>query len=387
MGLSSKMILLLTNAHALTRSASYALVRQREPRGSATQDRNAEERNKIKKPLSKLHFIHIPANGGASIVHWAKDHNNGTGPRWGEERTDWPGGSCPYGCENVSFHPCSPWHTPLAVYRDHGQSPFTASDRETFCVVRHPLSRALSAVQWFEKRQHSPGHEAAREKHPDCSAARLNLRLQQILTTMQASLKQAEGEFPRIQSKTLGRNVKLWDANNASAAGYGDCHWLPQWLYVKESCDHVLRYERLNEDFAKLMDGFVDPITPDVSSQLPAIDLCNGTHPTVGDLDATTQQLLRAVYHRDFELFGYDPLPQNEAAAWMSVMENRSKRARDVATALAEKPCGARRCSSRMANLSSRQAANSHAKIARRMSRSLSKARVIQVRNDDVVSD
>ena len=59
------------------------------------------------------------------------------------------------------------------------------------------------------------------------------------------------------------------------------------------------------------MNGFKNPITPVANQRIS--DLCNGTQATVGDLDATTQQLLRSMYHRDFELFDYDPLPQKEA--------------------------------------------------------------------------
>ena len=61
------------------------------------------------------------------------------------------------------------------------------------------------------------------------------------------------------------------------------------------------------------MNGFKDPIAP-VANQRSS-DLCDGTQPTVGDLDATTQQLdvPSRLSMGDFELFDYDPLPQKEA--------------------------------------------------------------------------
>ena len=110
-----------------------------------------------------LVFIHIPRNGGTAIEDMA--FRNGI--LWGRHRPDWP----------PQPHPlqCFPWLIPRAVWMatDRGGDPYdrwlAVEDRilshahvdpdapsetlsgvvgESFCVVRHPFTRIISAYIW-----------------------------------------------------------------------------------------------------------------------------------------------------------------------------------------------------------------------------------------------
>ena len=93
-------------------------------------------------------------------------------------------------------------------------------------------------------------------------------------------------------------------------ATVADCHWLPQWLYVEGTCDHVLRFERLAEDFDLLMRRF-EGTTRGTKTLAAAVRNANAslasgcTSLTKHDLDETSRALLSSVYEYDFEMFGY----------------------------------------------------------------------------------
>ena len=98
-----------------------------------------------------------------------------------------------------------------------------------------------------------------------------------------------------------------------------DRHWLPQWLYVKDSCDHVLRFENLESDFEKLMKRFAGTVSPATEipgyalareplEQRPACDVLGAE-----DLDDQSIALLATIYAEDFRQLKYD-LPSTPAA-------------------------------------------------------------------------
>ena len=119
-----------------------------------------------------IEFIHIGKNAGGSI------ETTGTrlGLHWGQQRL-WPeldeqtmpcvrtnllGGVF----EGHSWH-----HVPRCFWGRHGLHPFSAN-KTSFCVVRHPYTRAVSAFGW---RHHNIPLEDF------CSASELNAYLQRLL--------------------------------------------------------------------------------------------------------------------------------------------------------------------------------------------------------------
>ena len=87
----------------------------------------------------KLDFIHIPKTGGQAIESWGYLH----GFSWGGCRLPgggaWPEGPHPF--------KCSAFHIPPAVWEAAGTPAYDGADT-TFCVVRHPYTRAISEYLW-----------------------------------------------------------------------------------------------------------------------------------------------------------------------------------------------------------------------------------------------
>ena len=120
------------------------------------------------------------------------------------------------------------------------------------------------------------------------------------------SLAQVEREFPLMSADDLGQARTC-----TSCAAVADCHWLPQWLYVRDTCDHVLRFENLQRDFAKLMKRFAGTVS--TNTTVPAYAFAR-TDPkqvsecklTKEDLDFESRALLGRVFAEDFRQFGYE---------------------------------------------------------------------------------
>jgi len=227
------------------------------------------------------------------------------GLKWGGDRTDWPGGNCPYGCPN-SWQICSPWHTPPAAFRSHGLSPYEGYD--TFCVVRHPYSRVISEYTFMDA---------------VCSAEGLNNAVYSMHKAINKSVAKVELSFPHMKSHALGIASSTQFAGVCAAVDrrfhngecwrsptHSDCHWLPQHLYTAD-CNHILHVESLADDFGKLMrsyDSAIDPKEIDDNQCLPLMpcerpDKCKLP---VSALDDKSLTLLRELYAQDFEQLGYE---------------------------------------------------------------------------------
>jgi len=109
---------------------------------------------------------------------------------------------------------CSPWHLPASYGGPSVKQPGVS----TFCVIRDPVDRALSQLHWVAARKGYYG--------PRATLSDFNIDL--ILQSLDAEpLKQ-------------------------------DCHWVPQREYLQH-CDHILRFEHLQEDFCTFVHKQLEP--------------------------------------------------------------------------------------------------------------------------------
>jgi len=258
-------------------------------------------------PLNaSLQMIHIPKTGGTTLEDVAYAH----GVSWGAYKTEWNhDGEFPPKTalgKPDTWQPCSPWHIPPAVYRAHGESgAINGGRQQTFCVVRDPIDRAISQFTFEVQSTNGPNANSSKSSGKDlkCKANSLNRRIHTVLGGAAKDIQRVEKEFPLVGSlkKT---------ATCVECATVADCHWLPQWLYVEGTCDHVLRFERLAEDFELLMKRF-EGTTRGTKTLAAAVrnanvSLASGcTTLTKHDLDETSRALLSSVYEYDFEMFGY----------------------------------------------------------------------------------
>lgn len=223
-----------------------------------------------------------------------------------------------------SWHPCSPWHLPLSVFRTRGESGGVNSLQQTFCVVRDPIQRAISQFSFQIKAEATAATYIVNDAPGRCDADSLNAHVHAVLGAANASFAAVEGEFPLVTAETLGQARTC-----VECAAVADCHWLPQWLYVRDTCDHVLRFESLEEDFTNLMKRFSATTAP--SSTIPSfafaraesrqVSNCNTL--TKDDLDIESRILISRVYAEDFRQFGYDR-PEDAESSALAAMLHRS---------------------------------------------------------------
>lgn len=251
-----------------------------------------------------LQFIHIPKTGGTTVEKIGARY----GARWSKEKTEWSPEThpdCPMGCEG-SWHPCSPWHLPLSVFRTRGESGGVNSLQQTFCVVRDPVQRAISQYSFQMQAEATAASFIVGGKPGECTAEGLNAHIHAVLGQANMSLAAVERSFPLMAAEDLGQARTC-----TSCAAVADCHWLPQWLYVRDTCDHVLRFENLQRDFGKLMKRFAGTVS--TNTTVPSYAFLR-TDPkqvsecklTKEDLDFESRALLGRVFAEDFRQFGYE---------------------------------------------------------------------------------
>ena len=127
-------------------------------------------------------------------------------------------------------------------------------------------------------------------------------------------------------------------------AAVADCHWLPQWVYVKDTCNHVLRFENLESDFSELMQRFSSTVSD--SSKIPSYAFSR-TEPaqvsecgslTKDDLDLKSRTLLATVFAEDYRRFGYElPDASTSKSALATMLQDDKKlraRARELLVTL-----------------------------------------------------
>ena len=160
-------------------------------------------------------------------------------------------------------------------------------DHPTFCVVRHPLTRAVSEYEF--KHRHDPASANSVED--------MNRQLQNA-ARYRIEYGECSPENPR--------------SCNA------DCHWASQHLYLWDktsgapTCDHVLFYENLDDEFSGLMEayGLSARCTLHAKGEddnVKGSHTYTGSHLGVEDLEDETYLLLLEAYADDMAILGYSP--------------------------------------------------------------------------------
>jgi hypothetical protein len=241
---------------------------------------NVTSPTKIQSQKNKLEFVHITKTGGTSVeVEAAR-----AGIRWGacHVRTletcrpvwppDWQRSGVRPMYDLLSNAPVqarrTPWHIPPSWFAN---SPYEGS--ATFTIVRNPYERYISEYYcpWFGLNRGKPGNQT-KEENPDTLNQWLSERLRGLHT----------------------------------AASH---HMLPQHFYVYDwngtkVIDHVLRFESLQQDFAKLMQQYELPLNLSDKAMNKA-KVSEKKRMTVADLFPSTIQLINHYAAEDFRRFGY----------------------------------------------------------------------------------
>jgi len=259
----------------------------------------------VKPPLHDvLQFIHIPKTGGTTVEKIGARYGN----LWTKEKPEWSKEThpdCALGCLD-SWQSCSPWHLPLASFRARGESGGVNSLQETFCVVRDPAQRAISQFSFQLSADATPASFIVNNQPGLCSAESLNSHIHAVLGGANSSISRLEGEWPNLSADTMGSARTC-----VNCPAVADCHWLPQWLYVKDTCTHILRFENLESDFSALMKRFAPTVS--AATMIPSY-AWSRTDPsqvsdcslTKDDLDLQSRTLLATVFAEDFRQFGYE---------------------------------------------------------------------------------
>lgn len=173
-----------------------------------------------------LNFLHIPKNAGSTIetISYNSAHLGGPKVEFGKNNPHLKcsgargaNNECVISDGAGHVGNCSAWHVP-PVFDATIAAGYAGC--ETFCITRHPLTRAWSQHVYV-------GNE--------CSAESFALNM-------------------------LNKAAEL-KANPFTE----DCHWLTQSSYIadKKHCQHLLRFETLEEDFNALMVKFEIPLSLD----------------------------------------------------------------------------------------------------------------------------
>ena len=182
--------------------------------------------------------------------------------------------------------------------------PYSAFD--TFCVTRHPFTRAISQyLFWTAAKDDGCNGPDPTEDCPEvvarvCNATGLNAYIHRTAAAIRAGVAAITGPSGPVSSD----------------AQVEDCHWLPQWMYIGDGnggpklCEHVLRQENLEADMAVLLEGRDEDLRLMRLRQMLAehrykeVASCTLQ---VGDLDDESRRALLGIFSKDFETLSYDP--------------------------------------------------------------------------------
>ena len=268
---------------------------------------------------NSLEFVHIPKTGGTAIeyaaslanitwglCHWKARDLAGPGCQY----PDWAGYDA---LQNLSDHEIhwEYWHIPLR-HLNVLESPY--KNKKLFAVVRNPYERFISEfycpytgwnpVDWTQK---DLGFEDPMGK------------------PLEAALEHAQGQNGGAQQEKQGKKPETPSALNYFLMQRlqwfvkWTAHYLPQsdFVYDKDGVqivEHVLRYERLQADFAELMKNYGLPVQLN-SSVNKRKDDGKQVRLTVKDLYPATIQRINEVALQDFRKFGYPMIDPQALAA------------------------------------------------------------------------
>lgn len=234
--------------------------------------------NLIKEPPlpRELTFVHIPKNAGQQIelAGWED------GMMWGFNAVihDHYFNKVKFDeMDSCTWHHVPPSYLPgLKVY---SQSP-------TFCVTRHPYSRAVSEYKWLlflGTSMSQYDYPLVHQTDDDCSPEALNVFWETMMATMDT-----------------GRKYLM------------DCHLIPQAKYIYDdtggrTCDNVLKLEEFPTSFNELMTKHNVSVQLEQENKFNSHDfICPNL--TVSNLSPNTKELLHLFYFEDFDLLGYSPM-------------------------------------------------------------------------------
>ena len=194
-----------------------------------------------------LEFIHIPKNAGTTIENIADEKN----VKWGRFK--------PEHRESVQSDTCSYWHTPPKQFN---KDSYYKKD-ETFCVIRDPVDRMVS--------EYAYRHKGMSEKNN----------------------KYAMNQWLREQLNNRDNTVD----------GGLNCHFIPQYEFIyddngKRTCDNVLRFDNLTNEFNDLMNKHEYDIRLEENKK----DNKSDSKLTAKDVDEDNRRMIYHIYKKDYDI-------------------------------------------------------------------------------------
>lgn len=202
-----------------------------------------------------LEFIHIPKNAGTTIENIADNK----GIRWGRFK--------PEHRDRMNTSKClsAYWHVPPKHFYNNN---YYDSD-ETFCVIRNPNDRLISEYSYIHKNDERKNNKE----------------------NMNKWLKDNINEDNILKGR-----------DNSNIRDYY-CHLIPQYEYIyddngERTCDTILNFDNLNEDFNNLMKA------KNIDLQLDDKTKENKSHfnLTVDDIDEENMKKIFKYYKKDFDI-------------------------------------------------------------------------------------
>ena len=194
-----------------------------------------------------LEFIHIPKNAGTTIENIADKKN----VKWGRFK--------PEHMKSVKSDKCSYWHTPPKHFNEDS---YYKND-DTFCVIRDPVDRMVSEYAYRHK------------------------------------------NMPELNNKNAMNQWLREQLNNHDNTVDGglNCHFLPQHSFIYDddgnrTCDNVLRFDNLTNEFNDLMKTHDHDIRLDDNKK----DNKSNTKLTAKDVDEDNLRMIRHIYKKDFDI-------------------------------------------------------------------------------------
>ena len=259
----------------------------------------------------KLEFVHITKTGGTAIEEAAAR----VGIVWGichyernqicfRQRADlgWPRvfplkPSLPFSNFTIEY-----WHTPPHWFHDN---PYRGSD--TFTVVRNPYDRYISEY-YCKHFGYYRGETSNTTENPKDRLVRFQQLTKQRKELQARKTAQHKNGRRHLEANDSAAQMNEWLLNRLRTHQGLTGHMLPQHYYVydsnrKQMITHVLKFETLAEDFARLMQQYNLPV------RLP-MERINAGHTvqrlTRNDLSAQVIEEINKFAREDFRLFGYN---------------------------------------------------------------------------------